>query len=103
MRRRDAAADLGLWRQATLALALPLLLPLWAALAAGVEKDGRAPFPWATIILGIFAAVAMFAALRLLYRGRTRWYVFLPVVVTVVVACLVGLFVGGMQIVDDWV
>ena len=103
IRRRDTGADLRVWREAAIALVLPLLLPLWAALASGVEKNGRAPVPWATIVLGLLAAVAMSAALRVLYRGRARWYVFLPLAVTVVVACLAGLFVGGMQIVDDWV
>jgi hypothetical protein len=102
-RRHDPVADLRLWRHALISLGLPLLLPAWAALAAGVEKNGHAPFPWATSILCLLALMALATAFRTMYRGRSHWYVFLPTLISVGAACFLGVFAGFMEIVDDWV
>lgn len=59
--------------------------------------------PWASTVLGLLALFALVLVLRVLYRGRARWYLFLPVALVVVLACSLGLLVGAMQIVDDWV
>ena len=102
-RNRDPRADLRLWRDAIVALFAPLSLPIWATLTSAAEKNRNGAFPWASTILALLALLAILLCLRLLYRGRARWYLFLPVTISVVVACYLGLFLGAMQIVDDWV
>jgi hypothetical protein len=100
--RRDRAA-IALFGRGALALIGPWSLPLWATLTAGVEKGGRAPVSWASFVLFGLGIGALGLAIASLYRGRRYWYVFVPLVITVFVACFLGLFVGVMQIVDDWV
>ena len=102
-RERDAQADLRLWRDACVALLAPLLLPVWSTLTSAAEKNRHATFPWASSVLFLLALLAIVLALRVLYRGRATWLLFLPVTISVLVACFLGLFVGVMQIVDDWV
>ena len=100
--RRDRRA-LWLLGRGVMSLVVPWSLPLWATLTAGVEKGGHAPFPWASLVLFALSIGSLGFAVTNLYRGRRHWYVFLPIAITVAYACFLGAFVGGMQIVDDWV
>lgn len=85
-------------------LLTPVLVSLWAALAAGAGERpmaGAAP-GWPMAVLHSLAGLQLVLAVVALYRYRRAWVFAVPTVAAALAYTAVAWFIGAMAVTNTW-
>ena len=84
----------------------PLALIVWSGANWGAEEHSPPGLiQWRSYVLLALAIGALIIAIAtpIRFRKARRWWVLVPCSLTAILLTLLGAFVGGMAIVNDWI